>query len=99
MFLTDLLFEGFQHYFAAFFDGDMVGSADWAGNKLVFSDCVEFKVLVALWAMEQYRCYDCVFHCFSSLSVMVYSMQIKRVIVVFEDYIETAYLYLTISNT
>jgi hypothetical protein len=38
LFLTDLLFEGFKHYFVAFFDGDVVGSADWTGNKLVFSD-------------------------------------------------------------
>lgn len=49
------LTEVFEHKPAAFLDGYVVVSADWAGNELVLADCVEFKVRVALWAMEQYR--------------------------------------------
>jgi hypothetical protein len=59
-------FKGFKHHFAALFSGHEVCSAQWAGNKLVCSDCVEFKVRIALGASEQYRCYDWIFHCFSS---------------------------------
>jgi hypothetical protein len=54
-FFTLTLVEGFKHKLAAFLDGYAVGSADWAGNKLVFADRVEFKVHVALWAKERYR--------------------------------------------
>jgi hypothetical protein len=49
------LFYGLKRYFAAFFYGNAIGSADRAGNKLVLSYWVKLEAFMAFGATEQYR--------------------------------------------
>jgi hypothetical protein len=62
--LIQSIFKGFKQHFTALFCCYEFGSAHRAWNEFVFSYCVEFKVLLALRALEQHR--YC-FHYVSSL--------------------------------
>ena len=90
----ECLFCGFKFQLVAYFYGYVVCSADWAGNKLVFSDCVEFKVRIALGASEQDRCFAYMLH--SIFSLFFYCFTIKRLLLVCFNYLETAYLLHTL---